>query len=46
MVEETFKWANQRRVFGKPLIEQPVIRQKRVLRAAQVDDSPGADAVS
>ena len=26
--EETFKWAMQRKVFGKPLIEQPVIREK------------------
>lgn len=28
VIEECFKWANQRRVFGKRLIEQPVIRQK------------------
>ncbi len=28
VVEECFKWANQRKVFGKKLIEQPVIRQK------------------
>jgi len=28
IVEECFKWAHQRKVFGKPLIEQPVIRQK------------------
>ncbi|OAP62465.1 hypothetical protein AYL99_04668 [Fonsecaea erecta] len=27
-VEECLKWANQRRVFGKRLIEEPVIRQK------------------
>ena len=26
--KETFKWAMQRKVFGKPLIEQPVIREK------------------
>ena len=26
MVEECFKWANQRVAFGKPLIQQPVIR--------------------
>lgn len=26
--EETFKWAMQRKVFGKPLIEQAVIREK------------------
>ncbi|TPX72950.1 hypothetical protein SpCBS45565_g00388 [Spizellomyces sp. 'palustris'] len=28
VVEECFKWAQQRLVFGKPLIEQPVIRAK------------------
>ncbi|EKV15840.1 Acyl-CoA dehydrogenase family protein [Penicillium digitatum PHI26] len=28
VVEETMKWSNQRIVFGKKLIEQPVIRQK------------------
>lgn len=27
-IEECFKWANQRMVFGKPLIKQPVIRNK------------------
>ncbi|KAJ3219523.1 hypothetical protein HK099_004665 [Clydaea vesicula] len=28
IIEECFKWANQRKVFGRPLINQPVIRQK------------------
>lgn len=28
VVEECLKWANQRIVFGKRLLEQPVIRQK------------------
>ena len=28
VVEECLKWANQRIVFGKKLIEQPTIRQK------------------
>lgn len=28
VVEECFKWAVQRKVFGKPLIAQPVIRNK------------------
>lgn len=28
VVEECLKWCNQRIVFGKPLIEQPAIRQK------------------
>lgn len=26
--EEVFKWSMQRKVFGKPLVEQPVIREK------------------
>jgi hypothetical protein len=28
VTEECMKWSNQRLVFGKKLIEQPVIRQK------------------
>lgn len=28
ITEEVWKWAHQRKVFGKALIEQPVIRQK------------------
>lgn len=28
VTEECFKWAHQRKVFGKPLIQQPVIREK------------------
>lgn len=28
VVEECLKWANQRQVFGKRLIDQPVIRNK------------------
>lgn len=28
VIEESLKWANQRLVFGKRLIDQPVIRQK------------------
>ena len=35
MVEESFKWANQREAFGKKLISQPVIRQKLALMVAQ-----------
>jgi alkylation response protein AidB-like acyl-CoA dehydrogenase len=31
------KWAHQRQVFGKPLIEQPVIRQKLGVCIAQVE---------
>ncbi|RUO98915.1 acyl-CoA dehydrogenase/oxidase [Jimgerdemannia flammicorona] len=37
VVEECFKWANQREVFGKKLIEQPVIRQKLAHMIAQVE---------
>jgi len=36
-IEECFKWANQRRVFGKKLIEQPVIRAKLGSMAAMVE---------
>ena len=28
IIEQCFKWANQREVFGKKLISQPVIRNK------------------
>ncbi len=28
VVEESFQWAHQRIVFGKPLLEQPVVRSK------------------
>ncbi|CAJ1418435.1 unnamed protein product [Effrenium voratum] len=35
--EETFKWAMQRKVFGKPLIEQPVIREKLAQMFAGVE---------
>ncbi|PHH88010.1 hypothetical protein CDD83_8116 [Cordyceps sp. RAO-2017] len=37
VVEESLKWANQRIVFGKPLIEQPVIRQKLAKMIALVE---------
>ncbi|KAI8097601.1 acyl-CoA dehydrogenase/oxidase [Halteromyces radiatus] len=36
-VEECFKWANQRKVFGKRLIDQPVIRNKLASMIAQVE---------
>ncbi|KAI9206338.1 acyl-CoA dehydrogenase/oxidase [Polychytrium aggregatum] len=36
-IEESFKWAHQRNVFGKKLIEQPVIRQKFAGMFAQVE---------
>eukprot|EP00039_Didymoeca_costata_P004106 m.71359 g.71359 ORF g.71359 m.71359 type:complete len:517 (+) comp12239_c0_seq2:146-1696(+) len=37
MVEECIKWASVRKVFGKYLIQQPVIRQKLALMAAEVE---------
>jgi alkylation response protein AidB-like acyl-CoA dehydrogenase/predicted heme/steroid binding protein len=37
MVEECFKWAMQRQVFGKRLIDQPVIRMKLAEMAAEVE---------
>ncbi|KAI9488694.1 acyl-CoA dehydrogenase/oxidase [Zychaea mexicana] len=36
-VEECFKWAMQRKVFGKPLIDQPVIRNKLAKMIAGVE---------
>jgi alkylation response protein AidB-like acyl-CoA dehydrogenase len=37
VVEECFKWAHQREVFGKPLIEQPVTRLKLANMVARVE---------
>ncbi|KAI8920674.1 acyl-CoA dehydrogenase [Entophlyctis helioformis] len=37
VVEECFKWANQRKVFGKSLLEQPVIRNKLAHMIAEVE---------
>ncbi|KAI8805442.1 acyl-CoA dehydrogenase/oxidase [Cladochytrium replicatum] len=37
VLEECFKWAAQRRVFGKALTEQPVIRQKLASMVAQIE---------
>lgn len=37
VVEECFKWAHQREVFGKPLVEQPVIRAKLARIASLVE---------
>ncbi|KAJ3015378.1 hypothetical protein HKX48_004646 [Thoreauomyces humboldtii] len=37
VVEESFKWAQQRLVFGKPLIEQPVIRAKLAHMVSEVE---------
>ncbi|ORZ16220.1 acyl-CoA dehydrogenase/oxidase [Absidia repens] len=37
VVEDCFKWANQRKVFGKRLIDQPVIRNKLAGMIAQLE---------
>ncbi|KAI8819314.1 acyl-CoA dehydrogenase/oxidase [Fimicolochytrium jonesii] len=37
VVEECFKWTQQRMVFGKPLIEQPVIRAKLAKMISEVE---------
>ena len=37
VTEECFKWAHQRKVFGKPLIEQPVVRAKFAEMFARVE---------
>jgi len=37
IVEECFKWASQRRVFGRPLIAQPVIRNKLARMISEVE---------
>lgn len=36
-VEETFKWACQRKAFGKRLIDQPVVRQKLAHMVAETE---------
>jgi alkylation response protein AidB-like acyl-CoA dehydrogenase/cytochrome b involved in lipid metabolism len=37
ILSECFKWSNQRMVFGKKLIEQPVIRAKLATMTAQIE---------
>ena len=37
VVEESFKWANQREAFGKSLLEQPVIRNKLANMISQLE---------
>ncbi|GBG33368.1 Long-chain specific acyl-CoA dehydrogenase, mitochondrial [Hondaea fermentalgiana] len=37
VTEECFKWATQRKVFGKPLMQQPVIRKKLGCMIADVE---------
>lgn len=37
IIEECLKWSKQRMVFGKPLADQPVIRQKLAKLASQVE---------
>merc|ERR1711920_482247 len=36
-IADCFKWASQRMAFGKPLIEQPVLRQKLARMAGAVE---------
>lgn len=35
--EECFKWAHQRKVFGQPLINQPVIRNKLARMVSELE---------
>jgi len=37
IIEECFKWAKLRKVFGKPLLNQPVIREKLAHMCAQLE---------
>ncbi|KAG0171553.1 hypothetical protein DFQ28_000810 [Apophysomyces sp. BC1034] len=37
VIEDCFKWANQRKVFGKRLIDQPVIRNKLATMVSQLE---------
>ncbi|CAK9044377.1 Acyl-CoA dehydrogenase apdG (Aspyridones biosynthesis protein G) [Durusdinium trenchii] len=37
VVDECFRWAAQRQAFGKPLIQQPVIRQKLAKMVSEVE---------
>lgn len=37
VLEECMKWAMQRKVFGKPLVQQPVIRAKLAEMAANIE---------
>ncbi|KAK7033074.1 hypothetical protein R3P38DRAFT_3313146 [Favolaschia claudopus] len=39
IVEECLKWATQRKVFGKPLVSQPVIRAKLAAMISRVESA-------
>merc|ERR1719346_510216 len=39
LIGDCFKWANQRTAFGKPLIEQPVLRQKLARMAGMLESA-------
>ncbi|KAJ8521124.1 hypothetical protein ONZ45_g2176 [Pleurotus djamor] len=39
IVEECFKWVNQRKAFGKPLVSQPVIRAKLAQMVARIESA-------
>jgi len=41
IVEECFQWANQRVIFGKSLLEQPVVRSKLAGMITRVETSQG-----
>ncbi len=43
--EECFKWASQRKVFGKTLISQPMIRFKLAQMIAEVESVRGVPAL-
>ena len=37
VLEECFKWAHQRQIFGKKLIDQPVIREKLAFMVSEIE---------
>merc|ERR1712051_86853 len=39
IIADCFKWANQRMAFGKPLLEQPVLRQKLARMAGMLESA-------
>ncbi|KAF8319272.1 acyl-CoA dehydrogenase NM domain-like protein [Clavulina sp. PMI_390] len=41
IVKECFQWANQRKIFGKSLLEQAVVRAKLAAMIARVETSQG-----
>merc|ERR1719181_1914000 len=39
VIEECFKWASQRKVFGQPLIKQPLIRWKLARMVSELEST-------